>query len=105
MKRRLDSVHQTGGRGDRRERSQRGPVGPHPFHLSGQGRVGFVARQDCVACAAAVLTQDGHGNRAYDVTGPAALTSVLLAPAPSLNRPPAAPFPRQPTKSPAINIG
>lgn len=40
----------------------------------GQGRVGFVARADCVACAAAVLTQDGHGNKAYDVTGPEALT-------------------------------
>jgi NAD(P)H dehydrogenase (quinone) len=40
----------------------------------GEGRVGFVARADCVACAAAVLTQEGHGNTAYDVTGPAALT-------------------------------
>jgi NAD(P)H dehydrogenase (quinone) len=40
----------------------------------GKGRVGFVARADCVACAAAVLTQDGHGNQAYDVTGPAALS-------------------------------
>jgi NAD(P)H dehydrogenase (quinone) len=40
----------------------------------GTGRVGFVARADCVACAAAVLTQDGHGNKAYDVTGPEALT-------------------------------
>ncbi len=40
----------------------------------GQGRVGFAARADCVACAAAVLTQDGHGNRAYDVTGPEALS-------------------------------
>lgn len=40
----------------------------------GAGRVGFVARADCVACAAAVLTQDGHGNRAYDVTGPEALS-------------------------------
>ena len=40
----------------------------------GTGRVGFVARQDCVACAAAVLTQDGHGNQAYDVTGPEALS-------------------------------
>lgn len=36
----------------------------------GNGRVGFVDRSDCVACAAAVLTQEGHGNKAYDVTGP-----------------------------------
>lgn len=45
----------------------------------GQGRVGFVARADCVACAAAVLTQDGHGNKAYDVTGPEALTFRQVA--------------------------
>lgn len=40
----------------------------------GEGRVGFVSRDDCVAVAVGVLTQDGHGNRAYPLTGPEALT-------------------------------
>jgi len=40
----------------------------------GEGRVGFVSRDDCVAVAAGVLTQDGHGNRAYPLTGPEALS-------------------------------
>ncbi len=38
------------------------------------GRVGFVAREDCVASAVAVLTTPGHENRAYTLTGPEALT-------------------------------
>ncbi|MFB0612722.1 SDR family oxidoreductase [Aurantiacibacter poecillastricola] len=37
---------------------------------AGQGRVPVVSRDDCVAIAVAVLTQDGHENKAYDVTGP-----------------------------------
>lgn len=40
----------------------------------GDGRVGFVSRDDCVATAVGVLTQEGHGNRAYDVTGPELLS-------------------------------
>ncbi len=40
----------------------------------GDGKVGFVSRDDCVAVAAGVLTQDGHGNRAYPLTGPEALS-------------------------------
>lgn len=40
----------------------------------GEGRVSFVSRDDCVAVAVGVLTQDGHGNQAYDLTGPEALT-------------------------------
>jgi len=40
----------------------------------GEGRVGFVSRDDCVAVAAGVLTQDGHGNMAYPLTGPEALS-------------------------------
>lgn len=39
-----------------------------------QGRVSFVSRDDCVGVAVGVLTQDGHGNKAYPVTGPAAIT-------------------------------
>jgi NAD(P)H dehydrogenase (quinone) len=40
----------------------------------GDGRVAFVSRDDCVATAVAVLTQDGHANRAYDLTGPELFT-------------------------------
>ncbi len=41
---------------------------------SGNGRVAFVSRDDCVACATEVLLQPGHENRAYDITGPQLLT-------------------------------
>jgi NAD(P)H dehydrogenase (quinone) len=37
------------------------------------GRVSYVARADCAAAAAAVLTSDGHDGKTYDVTGPEAL--------------------------------
>jgi NAD(P)H dehydrogenase (quinone) len=37
---------------------------------AGEGRVGSVSRDDCVACAVAVLTQPGHEDKAYDLTGP-----------------------------------
>lgn len=40
----------------------------------GTGKVGFVSRDDCVATAVGVLTQDGHANRAYTLTGPEALS-------------------------------
>jgi NAD(P)H dehydrogenase (quinone) len=43
--------------------------GEYPSNC-GDGRVAFVSRDDCVACAAAVLTKPGHENRAYDLTGP-----------------------------------
>jgi NAD(P)H dehydrogenase (quinone) len=39
----------------------------------GDGRVSYVARADCAAVAAAVLTSDGHDGKEYDVTGPEAL--------------------------------
>jgi NAD(P)H dehydrogenase (quinone) len=35
-----------------------------------EGRVAFVSRDDCVACATEVLLAGGHENRAYDLTGP-----------------------------------
>ena len=41
---------------------------------AGHGTVAMVAREDCVAIAVGVLTQDGHENRAYDVTGPELLS-------------------------------
>lgn len=34
------------------------------------GREAMVWREDCVDCAVAVLTQSGHENRAYPITGP-----------------------------------
>jgi len=34
------------------------------------GREAMVWREDCVDCAVAVLTQDGHENHAYPITGP-----------------------------------
>lgn len=37
---------------------------------AGHGKVAIVSRDDCVATAVAVLTQPGHENKAYDVTGP-----------------------------------
>ena len=36
----------------------------------GDGQIAFVSRDDCVATAVAVITQPGHENKAYDVTGP-----------------------------------
>lgn len=40
----------------------------------GDGKIAFVSRDDCVAVAVAVLTQDGHENAIYDVTGPELLS-------------------------------
>lgn len=35
-----------------------------------EGKVAFVTRRDCVACAVAVLTTSGHADRVYNITGP-----------------------------------
>lgn len=40
----------------------------------GDGLMPFVSRDDCVNVAVGVLTQDGHANKAYNVTGPELLT-------------------------------
>lgn len=40
----------------------------------GDGPVAFVSRDDCVATAVGVLTQPGHENRAYVLTGPDLIT-------------------------------
>jgi NAD(P)H dehydrogenase (quinone) len=42
----------------------------HKPENAGDGRVPIVSRDDCVAIAVGVLTQEGHANKAYDVTGP-----------------------------------
>jgi NAD(P)H dehydrogenase (quinone) len=48
-------------------------------HNRGDGQVAYVAREDCAAVAAAVLTGSGHENRTYDVTGPELFTARDLA--------------------------
>ncbi|MEC3948090.1 NAD(P)H-binding protein [Sphingobium sp. HWE2-09] len=40
----------------------------------GDGTVAFVSRNDCVATAVGVLTQAGHENKAYVLTGPDLIT-------------------------------
>jgi NAD(P)H dehydrogenase (quinone) len=37
---------------------------------AGEGRVGSVSREDCVACAVAALTGQGHEDKVYELTGP-----------------------------------
>jgi NAD(P)H dehydrogenase (quinone) len=46
---------------------------------AGDGRVAYVSRDDCAAAAAAVLVQDGHDGKAYDITGPEAIGPRDLA--------------------------
>jgi NAD(P)H dehydrogenase (quinone) len=41
---------------------------------TGTGRLSPVARTDCVAAAAAVMTGEGHEDRIYNITGPDRLT-------------------------------
>jgi NAD(P)H dehydrogenase (quinone) len=38
------------------------------------GPIAFVSREDCIASAVGVLTQSGHENKAYDITGPELLS-------------------------------
>lgn len=51
-------------------------VGPNAvaageWHSStGEGHIALVTRADCVACAVAVMTGQGHENRVYNITGP-----------------------------------
>ena len=45
----------------------------------GDGRVSYVARADCAAVAAAVLTTDGHDGMEYDITGPESLSAHDVA--------------------------
>ena len=48
-------------------------------HNSGDGRIAYVSREDCAAAAAAVLTTEGHEDRAYDITGPESLSQGDVA--------------------------
>lgn len=45
----------------------------------GDAAVGYVDARDVAAVAAAVLTEDGHADAAYDLTGPEALTAEGIA--------------------------
>jgi NAD(P)H dehydrogenase (quinone) len=44
------------------------------FGSSGDGKVAYVSREDCVECAVSVLTSAGHEYKAYDLTGPELFT-------------------------------
>lgn len=46
---------------------------------TGAGTTAFVARDDCAAVAAAVVTGDGHEGRTYDVTGPELIDATRRA--------------------------
>ena len=46
-------------------------------------RIGYVTREDCAAAAAAVLTNPGHENKAYDITGPELIGAREIAQAAS----------------------
>jgi NAD(P)H dehydrogenase (quinone) len=41
---------------------------------TGEGRVPFVAKQDCAACAVEVLTDEAHEGKTYEITGPQLLS-------------------------------
>jgi NAD(P)H dehydrogenase (quinone) len=46
-------------------------------------RIGYVTREDCAAAAAAALSNPGHENKAYDITGPELIGPRELAAAAS----------------------
>lgn len=48
-------------------------------HNRGNGRIAYVAREDCAAAAAAVLTSSGHDNQTYEITGPRSVDAAALA--------------------------
>jgi NAD(P)H dehydrogenase (quinone) len=41
---------------------------------AGEGQIPFVARADCIGCAARVLTSPGHEGKTYEITGPELLS-------------------------------
>ncbi|MDY7102329.1 MAG: SDR family oxidoreductase [Actinomycetota bacterium] len=46
---------------------------------TGDGATAYVTRADCAAAAVAVLTGSGHENKAYEISGPEALTATDVA--------------------------
>lgn len=49
------------------------------LHNRGDGRIAYVAREDCAAVAAAVLTSASHEGAVYEVTGPDSYDVTALA--------------------------
>lgn len=49
------------------------------LHNRGDGRIAYVAREDCAAVAAAVMRGEGHEGKVYEVTGPRAWSAAELA--------------------------
>lgn len=45
---------------------------------TGSGRAAVISRRDCADCASEVLLQNGHENRAYDLTGPELMTVTQM---------------------------
>lgn len=41
---------------------------------AGEGKVSFITRRDCAACAVEVLASEGHENKTYEITGPELLS-------------------------------
>ncbi|MEA2290610.1 MAG: hypothetical protein QOD55_2607 [Solirubrobacteraceae bacterium] len=48
-------------------------------HNNGDAGIAYVAREDCAAAAAAVLSTGAHENRTYDITGPELVTGEAFA--------------------------
>jgi NAD(P)H dehydrogenase (quinone) len=46
---------------------------------AGEGKVGYAARADYAAAAAAVLTGEGHEGKVYELSGDAAITNAQIA--------------------------
>lgn len=49
------------------------------YTSAGEGRIGYVSREDCARAAAAALAADNDAKAVYDITGPAALTIDEIA--------------------------
>jgi NAD(P)H dehydrogenase (quinone) len=41
---------------------------------AGDGKVSFITRRDCAACAVEALAGEGHANKTYEITGPELLS-------------------------------
>lgn len=46
---------------------------------TGNGQIGMVTREDCIAAAIAVMGSDGHEGKTYNITGPELITYRQLA--------------------------
>lgn len=78
-----------------------------------ENKIGYVTREDCAAAAAAVLSEPGHENKAYDITGPeligvrelaAAVTAVTGKKIELVPADPNAPAPRRSFGGPSLAV-